>query len=107
MSKYGMPASVASKRLNFGEIVSIEDHFGKQFQDLGPVRTLMGLVWAYENRQAKTSGGKPVSWAAVESIDGEAVEDMFDPEPTAEDELDPKSQPSQDSTKRMTTESRG
>lgn len=76
MSKYGTTVTAAIKRLTFGEMIAIEDHFGRSFNELGGVRATVGLIWVLENR-----GAGRMSWADVAALGPDDVEQRFDPEP--------------------------
>lgn len=56
-----MPISEAVNELTGFEVLAVEKEFGTQLEHLGGLRTLLGAVWAFENRTAATS------WANVKA----------------------------------------
>jgi hypothetical protein len=53
----------AIKGMTGFEVLAIEKEFGKAFESLGGMQSLMGTVWAYENQ-----GGKKATWADVKAM---------------------------------------
>ena len=68
------------KTLTGFEILAIEDHFHREFNELGGMRALMGSVWALANRTSK------VGWSEVKAMSIADMEQHFAPE----DDNDPK-----------------
>ena len=60
------------------EIIAIEQKYGKAFEELGGVRTILGLVYSYAARNKDTA----MSWAAVQSMTLDELQGCF---ATAED----------------------
>lgn len=74
-----MPFDEAIKELTGFEIIGIQKHYGTEFEKLGGIRSMIGAVWAFENRNER------LSWAAVEGrtlreISGYFAERSPDPE---------------------------
>jgi hypothetical protein len=79
-----LPLSVAVEELTGFEVIAIQKHFGTDFAELGGVRSLLGAVWAYGNRD-----GQEMSWNAVKSLTLKQMNGMFAPEPIDADTTDP------------------
>ncbi len=76
-----LPIKEALQELTGFEVIGIQKHYGTLLEKLGGACTLMGAVWAYENRREKTS------WVAVESRSMHALEHYFadnDPDPDSD-----------------------
>lgn len=58
-----VPLRDAIQDLTGFEVIGIERHFGRSLEDLSGASTLIGAVWAYENRSRAKDD--PVSWTAV------------------------------------------
>lgn len=81
-----LPLSVAAEELTGFEVIAIQTHFKADFNDLGGVRSLLGTVWAYGNRDGAT-----LSWNAVKGLTLKQMNGMFAPEPKDASEDDPDS----------------
>jgi hypothetical protein len=79
-----LPLSVAVEELTGFEVIAIQTHFRTDFSELGGVRSLLGAVWAYANRDGKT-----MSWNAVKALTLKQMNGMFAPEPNDADPTDP------------------
>lgn len=71
-----LPLSAASEELNGFEIIAIEKQFGRDFADISAPLMLMGVVWAYRNRD-----GRSASWADVKKMTMRELGAFFEPEP--------------------------
>ncbi len=45
-----LPISEAAKDLTGFEVIGIEEHYGRPFENIGATRLLLGCVWAFSNR---------------------------------------------------------
>lgn len=79
-----LPLSVAVEELTGFEVIAIQTHFHADFNDLGGVRSLLGTVWAYGNRDGKT-----LSWPVVKAMTLKQMNQIFAPEPGDTDPDDP------------------
>jgi len=79
-----LPLSAAVEELTGFEVIAIQNHFKADFQELGGVRSLLGAVWAYGNRDGAT-----LSWNAVKALTLKQMNDLFAPEPVDADPSDP------------------
>ena len=79
-----LPLSVAVEELTGFETIAIQERFKTDFSELGGVRSLLGTVWAYGNRD-----GNKMSWAAVMALTLKQMNGMFAPEPIDADPDDP------------------
>ena len=66
-----MPLEEAINDLTGFEVLAIEREFGDRMENLGGIRTLMGTIWAYENRDAK----RP--WADVKAMTMKEMQAYF------------------------------
>lgn len=82
-----LPLSVAVEELTGFEVIAIQTHFKCDFAELGGVRSLLGAVWAYGNRD-----GASMSWPAVKALTLKEMNGMFAPEPEDADASDPDSE---------------
>lgn len=76
-----MPFDEALKELTGFEVIGIQQHYGAELERLGGIRSMMGAVWAFENRREKTS------WRAVEGRTLRQINGYFaqrDPDPESE-----------------------
>lgn len=80
-----LPLKQAIKNLTGFEVIAISGHFGKEFEALGGINSLIGTIWAYENR------GTTVEWAHVKGMTLQEMEDYFAPEVFDADPSDPDS----------------
>lgn len=71
-----LPLSVAVEELTGFEVIAVEKHFAKDFQDLGGFKTLLGTVWVYGNRDGRT-----MDWKAVKSMTLKQLNGYFVAEP--------------------------
>jgi hypothetical protein len=74
-----LPFEEAMQELTGFEILGVQKHFGMDMEKLGGVKTLMGTVWAYENRD-----GQKTSWINVENLTLRELNGYFaqaEPEP--------------------------
>jgi hypothetical protein len=69
--------SGAIEELTGFDVIAIETHFKRDFQDLGGFKTLLGAVWVYGNRD-----GRKMEWQAVKSMTLKQLNGYFVPEPT-------------------------
>lgn len=81
-----LPLSVAVEELTGFEVIAIQTHFKADFSELGGMRSLLGAVWAYGNRDGAT-----MSWNAVKALTLKQMNGMFAPEPEDADPSDPDS----------------
>jgi hypothetical protein len=81
-----LPLSAAIEELTGFEVIGIQTHFKTDFSELGAVRSLLGAVWAYGNRD-----GASMSWNAVKALTLKQLNGMFAPEPEDTDPSDPDS----------------
>lgn len=72
--------SVAAEELTGFEIIAIEKQFGKDLADLSAPLVLIGMVWAFSNRD-----GKSASWADVKAMSVRQLNGFFEPEPVEPD----------------------
>ncbi len=79
-----LPLSVAVEELTGFEVIAIQTHFKTDFAELGGVRSLLGAVWAYGNRD-----GASMSWNAAKSLTLKEMNGKFAPEPIDADASDP------------------
>lgn len=79
-----LPLSVAVEELTGFEVIAVQSHFKTDFGELGGVRSLLGAVWAYGNRDGAT-----LSWNAVKSMTLKDMNKVFLPEPVDADPDDP------------------
>lgn len=81
-----MPLSVAVEEMTGFEVIAIESHFKRDFQDLGAMKTLIGAVWVYGNRN-----GQKMEWATAKGMTLKQMQNYFVPEPEEEIEGEPNS----------------
>lgn len=79
-----LPLSVAVEELTGFETIAIQERFKTDFAELGGVRSLLGTVWAYGNRDGQT-----MSWNVVMGLTLKQMNAMFAPEPFDADPSDP------------------
>jgi hypothetical protein len=77
-----IPMSEAAEMLTFGEIGTIEKHYGANFDDMSPFSTMAGTIWAMERRIP----GHKFAWPDIDKMTVKTAQDYFAPEPI---ELDP------------------
>jgi hypothetical protein len=75
-----LPLSAAVEELTGFEVIAIQTHFKTDFAELGGVRSLLGAVWAYGNRD-----GASMSWNVVKALTLKQMNGMFAPEPVEPD----------------------
>jgi len=76
-----IPFAEALQELTGWEMLGIGKRYGQEFNDLGPLKVLMGTIWSYENRTAKTE------WSHVERMTLSQLEGYFaqpDPDPESD-----------------------
>lgn len=80
-----LPLSVAVEELTGFEVIAVENHFRKDFHELGGMKTLIGTVWVYGNRN-----GNKLDWPVVKGMTLKQMRGFFAPEPEdpIEDEPD-------------------
>lgn len=71
-----VPLSEAVQELTGFEVIAVEAHFKRDFQDLGGFKTLLGTVWVYGNRD-----GRSMDWQTVKSMTLKQLNGFFVPEP--------------------------
>lgn len=79
-----LPLSVAVEELTGFEVIAIQTYFKADFAELGGIRSLLGAVWAYGNRDGHT-----LSWNAVKALTLKQMNGMFAAEPIDADPTDP------------------
>lgn len=72
-----LPLSVAVEELTGFEVIAIERHYKMKLEELGGIRTLVGAVWAFEQRKSD----KPVPWASIEALSMRQLGGYFEDEP--------------------------
>jgi hypothetical protein len=80
-----MPLSVAAEELTGFETLAIEKRFGRKMEELSAASLTMAIVWACENRTAKTA------WNVVEAMTLRQLGGYFQDEPPDVDAEDPDS----------------
>lgn len=75
-----IPLSEAVEGLTGFEVIAVEKHFGRTLADLGAVLLVIGVVWAYENRENKTD------WSIVKARSLRELNGYFAPEPADPDD---------------------
>lgn len=76
-----LPFEEAIQELTGFEVIGISKHYGVEFEKLGGLRSLMGTVWAFENRTAKTD------WHKIEAMTLRELNGYFpekDPDPDSD-----------------------
>lgn len=81
-----LPLSAAVEELTGFEVIAVENHFRKDFQALGGMKTLIGAVWVYGNRD-----GRKMEWATAKGMTLKQMQCYFAPEPDDPIEDDPDS----------------
>jgi len=72
-----IPLDDAVEELTGFEIIAISKRFDEHLSELDPLLTLIGTVWAFENRD-----GKSRSWNSVLAMTQRQIQDYFaDPNP--------------------------
>jgi hypothetical protein len=71
-----LPLSDAVEELTGFEVLAIESYFGRDLNDLGSLRTLLGTVWVYRNRN-----GQKTDWTAVKAMTLKELQAYFAPSP--------------------------
>jgi hypothetical protein len=71
-----LPMSMAAQELTGFEILAVEKRYRASFADLGPIKLLIGTVWAYANRD-----GQQRAWPDVEAMTMRELSGFFEPEP--------------------------
>jgi hypothetical protein len=79
---------VAVEEMTGFEVMGIEKRYGRKMEDLGGTALMVGVVWAYENRD-----GKKTSWVAVEQRTLRELNGYFQPAPDDVNEDEPDSEP--------------
>lgn len=72
-----LPLSTAVEELTGYELLKLEQHFKKEFSDLGATKVAMGVVWAYECRRVE----RIIPWPDVEQMTLRQYGSYFAPEP--------------------------
>jgi hypothetical protein len=80
-----IPLSAAVEELTGFEVIAVESYFHTDFQNLGGMKTLIGAVWVYGNRDGRT-----MDWNAAKGMTLKQMQGYFAPEPDdpLEDEPD-------------------
>lgn len=81
-----IPLSVAVEEMTGFETIAVENHFKKEFNSLGGVKSLIGAIWVYANRD-----GKKMDWNAVKAMTLKQMQGFFAPSPDDPIEDDPHS----------------
>lgn len=85
-----LPFDEALKDLTGFEVLGIQRHYGLDMERLGGIRSMIGAVWAFENRQAKTD------WSTVERMTLRELNEYFaEPDPDPESDQGKGSTPSE------------
>lgn len=68
-----IPMDVAAEELTGFEVLAIQKHYKLDLRELGAVRTMIAVVWCYENRR------EAVGWPAVEAMTLRQLSGYFAP----------------------------
>ena len=76
-----IPMNVATEELTGFEVIAAQKHYKQDLREFGAVRTMVAVVWCYENRR------EPTSWQTVEAMTLRALNGYF-AEPSKEPDDD-------------------
>lgn len=75
-----VPLDVALEELAGYEVLLLEKHFNAPLEQLGAAKTLLAVVWAYENRDGKQRSWRDVEKMSLRQLNGYFAEPSVEPD---------------------------